>query len=141
MTMNEMESAIYELQQQVAALQAAPPSTRRESEGVRITKALDNIGVPAHLKGYTMLIHAISIAMNSADTLRFTKDVYPRIAVMMDTTPVRVERAMRHAVEFAFENGDESILHDIFGNSISLQKGKATNSQFVMTVAKKLSCR
>ena len=138
MTMNEMESAIHELQQQVAALQAAPPSTRRESEGVRITKALDQIGVSTRLQGYEMLVRAISIAMNSTGTPVFSKDVYPRIAVALDTEPRYVERTICYAIDATFAHADPEIVQSFFGNAISCKSGKPSNVQFIMSVAKKL---
>lgn len=101
-----------------------------------ITKMLRIIGMPSHVLGYEYTREAILIALGNKDTLRsITKALYPRVAKTFQTTPSRVERAVRHAVEVAWDRGDLDVLKELFGNSISRSRGKPTNSEFFSAVA------
>ena len=101
-----------------------------------ITKMLRTIGMPSHVLGYEYTREAILIALGNKDTLRsITKRLYPRVAETFQTTPSRVERAMRHAVEVAWDRGDLDVLSELFGNSVSRSRGKPTNSEFCSAVA------
>lgn len=103
---------------------------------IRISQALGEIGVPASLKGYPFLQHAIELSVYNPKYLDcMTSMLYPEVAKNFDTTPSRVERAMRHAVEVAWERGDLDILQRWFGNSVSYVKGKPTNSEFIARVS------
>lgn len=95
----------------------------------RIFKAL---GVPTHVLGYIYLQDAVALAYDDPDILHnMTKGLYPTVAEKHGTTGSRVERAMRHAIEFVFDNTDYDIIQKYFGNVCSLHKGKLTNSQFI----------
>ena len=97
---------------------------------------LKKLGVNAALKGYTYLNEAIQMTVDdptSADMM--TKVMYPRIAEKYNTTPSRVERAIRHAVEQSFSIAPLTVIHAIFANSIDPARGKATNSQYIVTLA------
>ena len=90
------------------------------------------VGVPPHLLGYERSIYAIELAYNDPTYLKsLTKRLYPDIAAKYDTTPSRVERTIRHAVEVSFDRGDVDAIYNIFGNTISVGKGKLTNGEFL----------
>ena len=100
---------------------------------------IHEIGVPAHIKGYQYLREAIIIAVNDMDVINaITKVLYPQVAKRFDTTPSRVERAIRHAIEVAWDRGDLDTLQRFFGYTVSNTKGKPTNSEFIALIADKL---
>lgn len=97
------------------------------------------IGVPAHIKGYQYLREAIMIAVQDMDVINaITKVLYPQVAKTFATTPSRVERAIRHAIEVAWDRGDLETLQRFFGYTVSNTKGKPTNSEFIALIADKL---
>ena len=105
----------------------------------RVTEIMHNIGVPAHIKGYLYLRQAITMVINDIELLgAVTKQLYPSVADKFDTTASRVERAIRHAIEVAWKNGNTKVINDIFGHSITSSTGKPTNSQFIAKIADKL---
>ncbi len=105
----------------------------------QISHILHDIGIPAHIKGYQYLRRAIIITVNEPDTLNYiTKILYPSVAGYFDTTTSRVERAIRHAIEVAWDRGDIDVLNSYFGYTISRQRGKPTNSEFIAMIADKL---
>ncbi len=104
-----------------------------------ITSIIHEIGVPAHIKGYQYLREAIMIAVNDMDVINaITKVLYPQVAKTFATTPSRVERAIRHAIEVAWDRGDLETLQRFFGYTVSNAKGKPTNSEFIALIADKL---
>jgi two-component system response regulator (stage 0 sporulation protein A) len=104
-----------------------------------ITRIIHQMGVPAHIKGYGYLREAILVAFRDVDTLNsVTKVLYPKIADKYGTTPPRVERAIRHAIEIAWTRGNVEYLNRLFGNTIALDRGKPTNSAFIARIADKL---
>ncbi|MGA8941761.1 MAG: sporulation transcription factor Spo0A [Thermoactinomyces sp.] len=104
-----------------------------------ITNVIHEIGVPAHIKGYLYLREAISMVYNEVDLLgAITKSLYPRIAAKYNTTPSRVERAIRHAIEVAWNRGNMDSIRNLFGYTINVTKAKPTNSEFIAMVADKL---
>lgn len=104
-----------------------------------VTEIILDVGVPAHIKGYQYLRTAIMMAVNDSEILNaITKVLYPSIAKEYKTTSSRVERAIRHAIEVAWDRGNIDTLHDLFGYSIKTSKGKPTNSEFVAMIADKL---
>ncbi|MFW5786729.1 MAG: sporulation transcription factor Spo0A [Halanaerobiales bacterium] len=105
---------------------------------VRITEIMHKLGVPAHIKGYLYLREAIELVIKNIDMLgAITKKLYPAVAENFDTTPSRVERAIRHAIEVAWERGNEDALNRYFGNTLT-DGNKPTNSQFIAKIADKL---
>lgn len=101
-----------------------------------VTECLKKIGVPAHIQGYQYLREAIIIAVNDMDVIKaITKVLYPQVAKTFNTTPARVERAIRHAVEVAWDRGDLDTLQRFFGYTVSSTKGKPTNSEFIALIA------
>ena len=101
--------------------------------------AMNSTGVPAHIKGYQYLREAIIIAVNDMDVINaITKVLYPQVAKTFQTTPSRVERAIRHAIEVAWDRGDLDTLQRFFGYTVSNAKGKPTNSELIALIADKL---
>lgn len=104
-----------------------------------VTQMLHEIGIPAHIKGYQYLRDAIAISVQEQDMLTsVTKILYPDIAKKHHTTPSRVERAIRHAIEVAWDRGDLETLQKYFGYTVSNVKGKPTNSEFIAMIADRL---
>ena len=117
------------------------PSRRNEKTNIEsmVTGIIHEIGVPAHIKGYQYLREAIIIAVNDMDVINaITKVLYPQVAKTFQTTPSRVERAIRHAIEVAWDRGDLDTLQRFFGYTVSNTKGKPTNSEFIALIADKL---
>lgn len=121
---------------------AAPaPRTEPSLESV-VTDIIHEIGVPAHIKGYQYLREAIILTINDMDIINaVTKMLYPAVAKKFGTTPSRVERAIRHAIEVAWDRGDIETLQKFFGYTVSNIKGKPTNSEFIAMIADCLSLR
>ena len=116
-------------------------SRRSEKTSIEslVTGIIHEIGVPAHIKGYQYLREAIIIAVNDMDVINaITKVLYPQVAKTFQTTPSRVERAIRHAIEVAWDRGDLDTLQRFFGYTVSNTKGKPTNSEFIALIADKL---
>lgn len=104
-----------------------------------VTSIIHEIGVPAHIKGYQYLREAIMIAVDDMDVINaVTKVLYPEVARRFSTTPSRVERAIRHAIEVAWDRGDLETLQKFFGYTVSNTKGKPTNSEFIAMIADRL---
>ena len=104
-----------------------------------VTEMIHEVGVPAHIKGYQYLREAIIMSVNNMDMLNsITKVLYPGIAKKYQTTPSRVERAIRHAIEVAWSRGKMDTLDDLFGYTISNGKGKPTNSEFIALITDKI---
>ena len=104
-----------------------------------VTNIIHEVGVPAHIKGYQYLREAIIMVVNDIDVInQITKSLYPQIAYKFGTTPSRVERAIRHAIEVAWGRGDQKTVEKIFGYTISASKGKPTNSEFIAMISDKL---
>ncbi|MFR6066255.1 MAG: sporulation transcription factor Spo0A [Eubacterium sp.] len=106
---------------------------------VIISDIMRQIGVPAHIKGYQYLRTAIKLCVNDSEMLAsVTKLLYPSVAKMYNTTPSRVERAIRHAIEVAWDRGDVDVLSSYFGYTIQSERGKPTNSEFIAMISDKL---
>jgi len=107
-----------------------------------VTDVIHEIGVPAHIKGYQYLREAIVLTINDMEVINaVTKVLYPAVAKKFATTPSRVERAIRHAIEVAWDRGDIEVLQKFFGYTVSNLKGKPTNSEFIAMIADCLSLR
>ena len=104
-----------------------------------VTGIIHEIGVPAHIKGYQYLREAIMIAVEDMEVINaVTKILYPEVAKRFATTPSRVERAIRHAIEVAWDRGDLETLQKYFGYTVNSAKGKPTNSEFIAMIADRL---
>ena len=118
---------------------SAPELRRKNAVETLVTGVIHEIGVPAHIKGYQYLRYAIIVAVEDMDVINsITKTLYPMVAKAFSTTPSRVERAIRHAIEVAWDRGDLETLQKYFGYTVSNSKGKPTNSEFIALIADKL---
>lgn len=106
---------------------------------VEVTNMIHDIGIPAHIRGYLYLRDAIAMVVNRVEILgAVTKELYPAIARKYNTTPSRVERAIRHAIEVACNRGNVELLSRLFGHTINSVRGKPTNSEFIAMIADRL---
>ena len=122
-------------------LAVTPPQEADHSAELKnsVTAIIHEIGVPAHIKGYQYLREAIIITVEDMDVINaVTKVLYPEVAKRFGTTPSRVERAIRHAIEVAWDRGDLETLQKFFGYTVSNTKGKPTNSEFIAMIADRL---
>ena len=122
----------------------AAADRRRSEAGLEsvVTDIIHEIGVPAHIKGYQYLREAIILTIKDMDMINaVTKVLYPEVARRFSTTPSRVERAIRHAIEVAWDRGDIEVLQKFFGYTVSNIKGKPTNSEFIAMIADHLSLK
>lgn len=116
-----------------------PTDTQLE---LMVTEIIHQIGVPAHIKGYQYLREAIILSVKDGDAMSsVTKYLYPTVAKHHSTTASRVERAIRHAIEVAWDRGDIDVLNSYFGYTIQNDRGKPTNSEFIAMIADKLRLR
>ena len=107
-----------------------------------VTEIIHQIGVPAHIKGYQYLREAIILSVKDIEMINsVTKQLYPTVAKKNQTTSSRVERAIRHAIEVAWDRGDIDVLNSYFGFTIHNARGKPTNSEFIAMIADKLRLR
>ena len=105
----------------------------------KVTNIIHDVGVPAHIKGYQYLRDGIIMAVNDVEVInQITKQLYPDLAKKYRTTPSRVERAIRHAIEVAWTRGQIEAMESIFGYTINSNRGKPTNSEFIAMIADKL---
>lgn len=105
----------------------------------QITKIIHQIGVPAHIKGYQYLRCAIMMTIENADLINsITKELYPSVAKAFGTTSSRVERAIRHAIEVAWDRGDVDVINSYFGYTVQSTRGKPTNSEFIALISDNL---
>ena len=106
---------------------------------VKVTNLIHDLGVPAHIKGYQYLREAIILSVMNEDIINaVTKSLYPLLAKKYQTTPSRVERAIRHAIEVAWNRGEIAVHDKIFGYTVNSNKGKPTNSEFIALLADKI---
>lgn len=123
----------------IPAAYVNPAPARPKNLDVAVTNIIHEMGVPAHIKGYHYLRDAILMVVNQVNLLgAITKELYPSIAEKYKTTPSRVERAIRHAIELAWDRGNVEMMNKYFGYTINLERGKPTNSEFIAMVADKL---
>jgi len=138
----DMTALVERLEEIRGGTQLRLPAARKNdatSIEAMVTGIIHEIGVPAHIKGYQYLREAIIIAVNDMDVINaITKVLYPQVAKTFQTTPSRVERAIRHAIEVAWDRGDLDTLQRFFGYTVSNTKGKPTNSEFIALIADKL---
>lgn len=115
------------------------PLVRSRNLDLEVTNIIHQMGVPAHVKGYQYLRDAILLVVKEVSLLgAVTKELYPSIAIKYQTTSSRVERAIRHAIELAWDRGNVEMMNKFFGYTINIERGKPTNSEFIAMVADKL---
>ena len=118
---------------------ASPPENPPVDMEAQVTKIIHQIGVPAHIKGYQYLRTAIIMTVNNSDYINsVTKVLYPAVAKEYNTTSSRVERAIRHAIEVAWDRGDVDVLNSFFGYTVQTARGKPTNSEFIAMISDNL---
>ncbi len=121
---------------------SAPDAQAGVSVDERVTNLFLSIGIPAHIKGYGYLREAVKMVMENHDLInRITKELYPGIARRFSTTPSKVERAMRHAIEVAWSRGRLDSVNRIYGYKVFSAEDKPTNGEFIALIADKLSMR
>ena len=114
-------------------------ASKEEILEIKVTNIIHEIGVPAHIKGYQYLRDGIMMVVNNIEVInQITKQLYPDLAKKYKTTPSRVERAIRHAIEVAWNRGQIETVESIFGYTVNSNKGKPTNSEFIAMIADKL---
>ena len=112
---------------------------KHNSLQLSISKILHELGIPSHIKGYQYIREGISIIFEHPETIGgITKELYPELANHFETTVSRVERAIRHAIEVSWNRGNWSLMEEIFGHSVDIDRAKPTNSEFIVTIADKL---
>ena len=140
--MEVLASRIRQLASSISVQQPAATiahSIKPHSIDMQVTNVIREIGIPAHIKGYQYLRDAIMIIIDEVEILgSVTKILYPQIAEKYSTTPSRVERVIRHAIEVAWSRGNIDMINRLFGYTIKLEKGKPTNSEFMAMIADKL---
>lgn len=120
-------------------VKAMPFGTSGQDVELMVTEMIHQIGVPAHIKGYHYLREAILLSVEDPEIMNaVTKVLYPTVAKKFGTTPSRVERAIRHAIEVAWDRGDVDTLNAYFGYTIHNSRGKPTNSEFIAMLSDKL---
>lgn len=147
----DMDALVLRIQQLKYAKTGEKPSSKSVVIGstsqkaaaydleAKVTNILHEIGVPAHIRGYHYMREAIIMSVNDMDVLNYiTKELYPAIAKKCGTTPSRVERAIRHAIEVAWSRGKIDAIDSLFGYTINNHKGKPTNSEFIALIADRL---
>ncbi len=133
---NQEENSRFVLESMVTGKQGVKSEHDLEQD---VTDMIHEIGVPAHIKGYQYLREAIMMAVEDIDMLNsITKVLYPTIAKKFQTTPSRVERAIRHAIEVAWSRGRMETLDALFGYTVNTGKGKPTNSEFIALIADRI---
>jgi two-component system response regulator (stage 0 sporulation protein A) len=143
---SSVRDAIHRICDTAVVEKAAKPGIGRKFEicenpdvETMVTEMIHEIGIPAHIKGYQYLRHAIMLVIDNLDVINsITKTLYPTVAQDFRTTSSRVERAIRHAIEVAWDRGDTEVLNSIFGYTIATSKGKPTNSEFIAMIADRL---
>ena len=122
-----------------ASLSSGMPGAESDDIETQVTQIIHQIGVPAHIKGYQYLRTAILLTVKDSDVINsVTKVLYPSVAKKYSTTTSRVERAIRHAIEVAWDRGDVDTLNSYFGYTIQNNRGKPTNSEFIAMIADNL---
>ena len=134
-----LRSLLEARQKSTAPTSATPVESSTPDIETQVTKIIHQIGVPAHIKGYQYLRTAILLTIQDSDIINsVTKVLYPSVAKKYQTTTSRVERAIRHAIEVAWDRGDVDTLNSYFGYTIQNNRGKPTNSEFIAMIADNL---
>ena len=132
--------SILALEKRIKDLFTTKTTNPRKNENIdlEISDILHNLGIPSHIRGYKYIRDGIIMIYNNDNLSFITKEIYPQIAYKYDTTPSRVERAIRHAIEVSWIRGDLALMEELFGFSVSCDKAKPTNSEFLSTIADRI---
>ncbi|MDO4516223.1 MAG: sporulation transcription factor Spo0A [Bacillota bacterium] len=132
----QMDTVCERIRQLMAPAPPRPDNGRNKSLEMIVSSTIHELGMPAHVKGYQYIREAILLSVSDMRLLSaVTKELYPMVARRFGTTPGRVERAIRHAIEIAWDRGDLDVLQQYFGYTVSYSKGRPTNSEFIAMVA------
>lgn len=132
----QMDTVCERIRQLMAPAPLRPDNDRSKSLEMIVSSTIHELGMPAHVKGYQYIREAILLSVSDMRLLSaVTKELYPMVARRFGTTPGRVERAIRHAIEIAWDRGDLDVLQQYFGYTVSYSKGRPTNSEFIAMVA------
>ena len=127
------------LENRILSVSTNKNKTRLFNEEVMVSDFLHKLGIPSHIRGYKYIKEGIMIVYKNGNNISYiTKDVYPEIAYKFHTTPTRVERAIRHAIEVSWTRGDLNLMEKTFGNSLDINRDKPTNSEYLTTIADRL---
>ncbi|MFI3260822.1 MAG: sporulation transcription factor Spo0A [bacterium] len=114
-------------------------SNKKANLEIEVSEVLHNLGIPSHIRGYQYIREGIMYVYTRNSYVTYiTKEVYPDIADKYKTTPSRVERAIRHAIEISWDRGDLDLMEDLFGHSIDYDRSKPTNSEYINTIADRM---
>ena len=140
--MNLLYARIVEIARDQPQAVAAAPETGEESVDEQITNLFLTLGIPAHIKGYQYLREAVHMVLENHDVInRITKELYPGIARKFDTSASKVERAMRHAIEVAWNRGRLEAVNQMYGHRVFAREDKPTNGEFIAMISDKLAVR
>lgn len=138
-SLNDLASRIKMIAGTKTFVNGEYPKVDAKDTEIEVTNMLHEIGIPAHIKGYQYLRSAILYCVESPEILEsITKGLYPMVAKLYQTTPSRVERAIRHSIEVAWDRGNVDVLTRYFGYTINNNKGKPTNSEFIAMLSDKM---
>lgn len=129
---SSLENRIYESFEETTGYDLVSP--RRQID-LEVSQLLHNLGIPTHIRGYKYIRDSVLIIYNNDHVESVTKELYPQIANKYETTSTRVERAIRHAIEVSCTRGDLALIEELFGFSISSDKARPTNAEFITTLA------
>lgn len=127
------------LERRILKLKSNDGMIKNFNNEVRVTNILHNLGIPSHVKGFNYIRDGILYVCKMPKVSIFiTKDIYPFLAEKYESTPSRVERAIRHAIAISWDRGDINLMEELFGNSIDIDRDKPTNAEFISTIADKI---
>lgn len=127
------------LEKRILSVSLKKKNDRLFNQEAIVTDMLHNLGIPSHIRGYQYIKEGILFVYKNGNNISYiTKDVYPEIARKFKTTPTRVERAIRHAIEISWNRGDLDLMEGIFGNSLNVNRDKPTNAEYLTTIADRL---
>lgn len=127
------------LEKRLISVNLRKKNDRMFNQEAIITDLLHNLGIPSHIRGYQYIKEGIFIVYKNGNNISYiTKDVYPEVAKKFNTTPTRVERAIRHAIEISWNRGDLNLMEEIFGNSLNINRDKPTNAEYLTTIADRI---
>lgn len=127
------------LEKRILSVNLKKGNTKMFNKEAMVADMLHRLGIPSHIRGYQYIKEGVLIVYKGGNRISYiTKDVYPEIAKKFNTTPTRVERAIRHAIEISWNRGDMGLMEETFGNSLNVNRDKPTNAEYLTTIADRL---
>lgn len=127
------------LEKRILSINLKKGNTKMFNKEAIVADMLHRLGIPSHIRGYQYIKEGVLIVYKGGNRISYiTKDVYPEIAKKFNTTPTRVERAIRHAIEISWNRGDMGLMEETFGNSLNVNRDKPTNAEYLTTIADRL---